>query len=348
MLAVTRAVAPLNAQALPTVTDATAAANRLLQSSDPKEIAWGAFTAEQYHLSSAVPLLVGALARSHSADADPRGIAEFAVLDALVQLHSQVPADVLRGSLDRFPIPALILLDHATGDRDALLLPRLDVTTGFEWEAIANLLLRSKPPGFAMRLLDGLRLQLSVYVTDQAGTVLGSGFGGGTETDCMVASTAPGLPPMADYTFAAAGAGATILSIGPQTVYYVRHTFAVPIIPCSHVRRAQRPADDDRVTYVNALVKANYDAVPLRQLTSATVLWSTPDRFREELARHRQDVADQYRRIVSLLVSARCLTEDETRTLTPTISVTVVDERKNKSEPLPLLSDRRGFSAPAE
>jgi hypothetical protein len=250
-----------------------------------------------------------------------------------------MPADVLRSSLGQWPIPTLILLDNATGDRDAILLQRLSVTTGFEWQAVGNLLLRSKPPGLAYQLLEGLQLQLTVYVTDQPNVGFGSGLGSSSE-GCMVAIAAPGFPPLAEYQFATAGPGATILSIGPETVYYVRRTQTPPIIPCQNGGRAEKPRDDDRVKYLNALVRAQVETVPLRQSTSVTVLWSNSDMFRQEVSRNRKTVVDQYQNVISVLVSTKRLTEDESRVLTPKITITVDDRRKNKSEPLPVLEER--------
>ena len=282
VLAVTCGIAPGEAQSVQTLNEATAAANRLLQSSDAKEGAWGAFTAMQYQVTSAVPLLIAALRRDLSADADTRGGTELAILDALGQLRARMPADVLRSSLGRWPLPTLILLDNATGDRDAIILQRLSVTTGFEWQAVGNLLLRSKPPGLAYRLLEGLQLQLTVYVTDQPNGGFGSGLGSSSE-GCMVVIAAPGFPPLAEYQFATAGPGATILSIDPETVYYVRRTQTPPTIACQNGGRAEKPRDDDRVKYLNALVRAQVETVPLRQSTSVTVLWSNADMFRQEV-----------------------------------------------------------------
>jgi hypothetical protein len=299
----------------------------------------------QYQVRSAVPLLMAALRRDLPQDADTRNGIELVVLDALVQLGAQVPVEVLRGALDRWPIPALILLDKATGDRDAVLLEHLGVTTGFEWQAVGNLLLRSKPPGFAFRLLDGLRLQVTVYVTDQPNVGFGSGAGGGVE-GCNLAFPAPGFPPLADYQFATPGAGATILSIGPETVYYVRRTRTPPTIPCSNGGRAERPRDYDRVKYLNALVRAQFEMAPLRESTSVTVVWDNPGSFRDEVSRHRRAVAEQYRNVVSLLVLASHLTEEERRRLTPSITVAVEDRRKDKSEPLPVLEDRGASPRP--
>jgi hypothetical protein len=284
-------------------------------------------------------LLIAALRRDLSADADTRSGTELVILDALVQLGAQVPVEGLRSSLGRWPIPTLILLDKATGDRDALLLRRLSVTAGFEWQAVGNLLMRSKPPGLAYQLLEGLQLQLTVYVTDQPNVGFGGGPGRSSE-GCMVAIAAPGFPPLAEYQFSTAGPAATILSIGPETVYYVRRTRTPPTIPCRSGGRAEKPRDDDRVKYLNALVRAQVETVPLRQSTSVTVLWSNSDMFRQEVSRHRKAAADQYHNVISVLVSTKRLTEDESRALTPHITITVDDRRKDKSEPLPVLEDR--------
>jgi len=323
-------VATVDAQSVQTFNEAAATASRLLQSPDAKDLAWGAFTAAQYHVASAIPLLITALQRDLPAGADPYGAAELAILDALVQLGAEVPAETLQRSVTRWRIPTLILLARATGNKDAVLLPRLNVTTGLEWDAVANLLLATKPSGFAFRLLDGLQLQLRIYVADQP-NALGSGMGGGTEGDCNVVYPGPGFPPLADYDFTWAGPGATILSVGPETVYYVRRVRQPSIVPCSDRGRVEKPRDWDRVKYVNALAGGQW----LRQETYVTIVWKKPDDFRPEVSRHRRAVADQYRNLVFLLVSAKQLTEGESRTLTPNITVTVEDGRKDKSAPLP-------------
>lgn len=67
------------------------------------------------------------------------------------------------------------------------------------------------------------------------------------------------------------------------------------------------------------------------------MVWSNPVAFQQDVSRHRQVVADQYREIVSALVSLKRLSEDERKALTPLIATTVNDRRKNKSEPLPAL-----------
>src|SRR5262245_55543747 len=71
---------------------------RQLVSSDPREVAWGAYIASQNQLREAVPLLERALTGVTSSEP-----AELAVLDALIQLNATVSADSLRPLFNQFP-----------------------------------------------------------------------------------------------------------------------------------------------------------------------------------------------------------------------------------------------------
>jgi TonB family protein len=349
MILLTCGAARSGAQPSQTFGEATAAVNRLLQSSDVKDVAWGAFTASQYHVVSAVPVLTAALGRELGPDADARRAAELAILDALVQLDAHVPVEALRPSLDRWPIPTLILLGSSIGDRDALLLERFSTTNGFEWQAIANLLLKSKPPGFAFRLLEGLRLRLTIYVTDDPSRGFGSGLGSGIENSGLgrgsenganYVLSVPGFPPLAVYQFVLAGPGATVLSIGPQTVYYARRMRSPAVLPPLTRSTLAKPNDFDRVQYVNALVRERVETVPLPDQTSVTVVWTNPQAFRQDIPAHRKRVEDLYHNIVSGLVLSKRLTEDESRTLTPNITIAIEDKRSDKAELLPAIEER--------
>ncbi len=330
-----------HAQSPQTFGQTTATANRLLQSHDVKDVAWGAFTASQYHIVSAVPLLTAALGREVGGDADARRAAELAILDALVLLDAHVPVEALRPSLQRWPIPTLILLNNAIGDRDALLLERLSAASGVEWRAIANLLLKSTPPGFGFRLLDGLRLRLTVYVTDHdPSRGFGGGSGSGVSNDSNFVVAMSGFPPLADYQFVSAVPGATILSIGPQTVYYTRRIQSPAVIPPLNRSTSARPTDFDRVQYLNALVRERFETAPLRETSSVTVVWTNSQAFRQDISAHRKRVEDLYREVVSFLVLSKRLTEGESRTLMPTITIAIEDHRSDQTESLPAIEER--------
>lgn len=183
------------------------------------------------------------LPRDLSSNRDPYSATELSLLDALVQLRAQVPAAALLGPLDRWPIPTLILMDKPTGDADGIPLQRFSNTTAFEWQAIANLLLRRKPTPtrFASQLVDHLRRHLTVFVIVQENVGFSPGGSGtGSEEGCNAAIFAPGFPPLPDYEFAMAGPGVTILSAGPETVYYIRRIQAPSVVPCKWGGRGNR------------------------------------------------------------------------------------------------------------
>jgi hypothetical protein len=322
-----------SAQQSQTFAETKGAVDRLLQSPDAKDVAWGAFTAGQYQVRSALPLLTAALGRDLGGDPNTSRAAELAILDALVQLEARLPVEAIGPSLARWPIPTLILLNSALGDREALLLEHFSRTGGFEWRAVANLLLKTKPAGFAFRLLDGLRLNLAIHVTDDP-NVLGGGVGGSCDGP-NYAVLVPGFPPLAHYQFVLAEPGATILSIGPETVYYVRRLRSpATILPLdrSNVARAD---DHDRVKYVNALVRERVEMVPLRHKHTATIRWTDSRALQREISVHRRRVEEHYEHVLSVLKSIQRLSEDESRKLTPNVTITVEDYRTDKTETLP-------------
>ncbi len=100
---------------------------------------------------------------------------------------------------NRWPVESLILLANASEGRDAALLPLVSSTGGLAWNAVANLLLQARAPGFAFRLFDGLRLKPTVQVIDtpnSTGALDGNAVGSVTERGGVVlaASGMPSIP----------------------------------------------------------------------------------------------------------------------------------------------------------
>jgi hypothetical protein len=322
-VAVTSPAAAQQAQSRPTFSASSADVSRLLRSADAKDVAWGAFTAAQFHVVEAAPLIAEALARPVAGDDRARSATELALLDALVQLEARVPAATLQPLVDRWPVPALILMANATGDRDAALLPLVSSTTGPLWHAVANLLVGNKPRGFAARLLTGLRLTLTVHVTTDPNSLLEGGLSGGGE-HMGPGWSAPGFPPLADYRFSIEQPGATVLSVGPRRVYYARRMMKEPVFAHSNYSSPTGPDVSDRVLYLNTLI--NRQNV-LREHTDRSIVWKSPREFCESLAEARRSVESAYRSVIQSLVFSGQLTEDESRTLVPAITVGAHDHR---------------------
>ena len=309
-------------------------ATRLLASADAKDVAWGAFTACQYHVVSAVPLITSALSRPLAGDRVAQEAAELVLLDALVQLDAKVPANVLQPLIARWPVPTSVLLANATGDRNEVLLPLVSSTDGAFWNGVANLLLVTRPPGFAMRLLTGLRLTLVVHVTNKANVGFGGGAGSSGEHS-LDAALAAGFPPLADYRFTSARPGATVQSVGPRTVYYERRLQTQPTFSRFRYSNPEGPSNTDRVDYLNALIG---ERRALEERTQPTVVWRGAAALRRTVAEHRESVEQRYRTALGSLVVRGLLSEADSRSLTPQIVVRVQDERDDKSQPLPTMN----------
>ena len=212
---------------------------------------------------------------------------------------------------------------NATGDRDATLLPLVSSTTAPLWHAVANLLVVSKPPGFAARLLTGLRLTLIVHATANPNSVPSGGLSGGGE-HIGPSWLAPGFPPLADYRFSIERPGATVLSVGPRRVYYDRRMMKEPVFVHSNYSSTSGPDVSDRVLYLNALVNRQH---ALRERTDRSIVWKSPRDFCQSLAEARGSVESAYRSVIAALVRTGQLTDAESRTFAPAITVRVKDDR---------------------
>jgi hypothetical protein len=307
--------------------------DRLLRSDDARDVAWGAFTAGQYHVVPAVPLLTSALGRSLGANRVEREATELSLLDALIQLDARVPITVLQPFVARWPVPTSALFLNATGDRNSVLLPLVSSTDGSFWHAVANLLLAERAPGFAARLLTGLRLTLVVHVTNNANLGFAGGEGFSSE-HALDGALAAGFPPLADYRYSSARPGATVQSVGPITVYYGRRLQTQPAFSRFTYSSPAGPRHGDRVAYLNALIG---EGRALEERTQATVVWRGAAALRRAVADHRERVEDRYKIAIGSLVVRGLLSEADSRSLVPDIIVRVEDHRADKSQPLPAM-----------
>jgi len=310
-----------------------------LRSGLPKEIAWGAFRAAEYRLTDLVPDLIAVLESPPAAERLERGVLIAAVLDAAVQLNASLPAAVLRSYWTEWPVHTAILMALTReAERDAILLELLPASTGFQWPAAANLLLTTKPHGFAAALLTNLLLDLPIGVADfsasgRTGVVAGGNAVGLAVRD-GIGFNPPGFPPFAAYGFEyGPHTGHVVLASGPRTVYYSRtvtyeYQFGV----------SQTFSNDaNRLDYLAALANlTKSEAVRGLRQPSVSVAWRGTDELEREVAQARNEMARRYQQLVSALVVLKHLSEREAEQFSkPDIRVRFIDVRTDKSEPLP-------------
>jgi hypothetical protein len=316
-----------------------------LQSGDPQRVAWGAYLAAQYRMSSAVPLIEAALDRT---DVTGGGCASsqcqspavvFALLDALVQLDAPVDPVRVGRFLPRWPVQSLVLLGRAGADRDRTLLPFFEGASGLSWRAAANLLLETRSSGFAVSLLRPVHLRLEVHVLDRSNRVglSGSVVGGVTE-GCNVVGGAPGFPPIAEYLHDPSGrGGATLLADGPRPAFYRRRVGQPGLVPCSSLEaRSGSPTVQERIDYAIALARP-LEMSRIYATTIEHVVWTDAEALRTRVGQARRNLEGRYRSMIGSLVAQGRLTAAEAKTLPTAIDLSVIDQRDNQSAPLPAL-----------
>jgi len=326
----------LHAQRAPTVADVRVR----LHSTSPVDVSWAAFDAATFQLRDVAPDLLAVLETPPEADAITSDALVAAVLDALIQLRgtarfrARVPVPP-PATLDRYharwPVQTLILMSAAAAPERGEVLERWFGSTrsGLEWYAIANLLLKeSAPPrGFAAHVLTGVKLTLAISVTDgsiPAGIGSGVGFGAGVADG--IGQNPRGFPPHAVYDFESARTpGSILLSTGPKDAFYSRRVtndfqFGVATLLVA------TPSVDTRLDYLNAIV-ARRDRFALQEHTSVEIKWRDERALRAEIARNQKKIADEYDRMLRVLMNLGYLTADEANSVPLMLNTDIHDLR---------------------
>jgi hypothetical protein len=315
---------------------------RQLSANDPKAVAWAGYLAGEHRVQESVPKLIDALASIRlQQSGDEWNAARNAVLDALIRLGSEPPADLVYRYYPLHREQALILLSEPRSGRDEVLLKLLKKESGIPWYAIAGMLLEVKSPRFAAELIAGLRLTLEISVVDGPPQPdLSNGVGAGFGIGHGGLYPAPGFPSIATYSlWNSAVRGSTVLAEGPHPIYYRRHISPpdwIPSGPSSHT--IEGPDATDRLKYLEELLE---HWLPVSAVEAITLKWTTAQRLETQVRAHSDTIGRQYREMLRLAQSANLLSADEVKALVPIIDVRVKDLRRNKSTRLPDVSRGR-------
>ena len=200
---------------------------QLLGSNTPRDRAWGAVLAGQNHLKEFVPELLGELDQHIQDMGFEEQLVSSCALDSLIQLDAAIPPDMLQPIFDlHHRAAAIILASNSVQGLEPNLLKLMDENlSDAEWLAIGNTLSEAKAPGFAASLLREIKIEVSVFVTDDpsAGYGIGGDFGSGS-SNCGGGIRMPdGFPPVAYYWLTTSPQHKSVaLGPGPHPVYYGR------------------------------------------------------------------------------------------------------------------------------
>jgi hypothetical protein len=285
----------------------------LLESSDSKEQAWGAWLAGQsQYCEDTIPLLQQIIKkRLTGTDWRTDGFSLDAALDALIQLdYAKIPTDLISLIYEKSPVQALVLISKLDRGGDAFLLDLAANEKGNNWFAAANMLLKRRTAGTASLLLNNLEIE-AVIVISEDGLTSEGGINLAASTGDSLSGDARGYPPLAYYYLTnAAGSGNIVLAPGPKTIYYRRNMMRLGSSPAGPTHYMDGPLPADRLQYISSLL-GNLQELPLRATEYRSHKWRGQSALDSEINDFKKDILRRYSELIQMLVSEKLLTPEE-------------------------------------
>lgn len=317
--------------------DADAEAARLLKSPGNRERAWGAYLAGAHALKEQTSLVVELLEDPNSiAGGWEEGVVRQAALDALIRLNAEVPAEKLLPLYASSPDEVVILLARAPKRNEQELLSLfIEEIPDARWIAVSNLLAEARPPGFAARLLSGLKVVGEVYVYDSEGERGYGGCGGGSGGGCGAVHMPEGFPPVGYYTLGTyTYRNAVVFAPGRHTVYYLR-SLSRGACGGGGFSGDWVGRDERRVEHLADLLGTTEEELKLEARPFREVVCKEAQQCRRALAAVRDEMVGGYAETVKRLLAAGILDPAEAVELKPDITLHLTDLRARKPFPLP-------------
>jgi hypothetical protein len=313
----------------------------LLQSSDARNQAWGAWIAGRDMLREMIPAIQTLVASRTASGSMAEGAALDAGLDALIQLGARVDPIVLLAVYQHRPAQALVLLANADDvanpawaqPTNDLLLGLIAREKGLPWFASANLAIARRTPGVAAILMRDLEITVSVTVSDEGNSAYSSFDGMGVGVACGGIGLAPGLPPWATYSLTDyPQTGDAVLALGPKPIYYRRYVSSAGQTPAGSSQFRGGPDARERLTYITQLARLDEKSTPIRAFESHSVAWRGEAALTAALTRIQEDVARRVQVLIQSLIATGALTNEEAASIQPRVTFTVNDARSVRNK----------------
>ena len=313
--------------------DIKANVRRLLASEQVREQAWAAYYIGKFRWTEFIPELEKLLTRENEASVE---YLHRATLDALIQLNTNVNAELLLPQFSRFPDQVIILLAvNPRGNEQAFLSLLREERSEEIWLSLCNLLVKSKSKGLASRLIRELKITASVGVVDGSGGVGGGSYSSGCGDGWRMLPA--GFPPLVSYHLTKVEKiGATVFTVGPHPTYYERRerlidTNGIGVGGCTSYgnRNAYR------VEYLAALLNVTEAQLGFSATPSFTITWKGLLPYQREMRNLKLKVRQSYDQLLEKLISADLLTASDAKILSPHVEYKIDDQRKDKSIALP-------------
>jgi hypothetical protein len=337
-----------------------------LHSGDARLEAWGAYVVLRDKHKQFIPDLV-ALVHGYEvagwqfppAD-ENRHDAMLAVLDDLIQFYVVIPVPEAARLYPEFPAQSIILISRGNKDATRFFMEifRDEKLHAMEWQAAGNFLAQIETPGFAADVLSKLTVHATVKVTSSGELRFSDGMGGGCSI--LIPKAKPDWPEVGNYSLATGAApesdwprvgaekyfeqhsaAALFLVAGPIPIYSQRSVDAL----YDQIRHARRDGngcganyvdwDSLRERYVTRMVSAKQESPPLKSYFDETIAWKDSNSYFQYLRNMVQQQQTAFREVVAKLKSSGWMTADESGAAKLKLEITIVDDREDKTIPLP-------------
>jgi hypothetical protein len=306
-----------------------------LHSGDPRTIAWGAFITLRDARLELLPQL-RALAAAYRVWLPPLTAQETdehdamqATLDAIIQLDQTIPAEAAANLYPEFPVQSMILLSRGGTAAGPFLLQIFRQERGPDaWLAAGNLLLDTKPAGFAAAVLGQFSVEATIRVVDPLGGIGGSrGEGSGGCGDTLSVPPRLGWPAIAAYYFAKEAApGRVLLSGGPDPAYYVRRSANTG--QGTGFGECGSPLDRDRTRsrFLARLIGIPLDDALVRPKVSTMIEWHDEVQYLKAVHAFVNGEQTRFGTLADRLLDRGLLSTEE-KGIRPTLNLQISDNR---------------------
>ena len=341
------------------VVPSSESAQQWLASSDPRVQAWGAHAVLDSHNTALLPAVIDALTRKQPANPQPTGNqthAQAAMLDALIQLHGNLPVESLAGLNDSLWTQKLILLARLPWSDTEPVWSKLyqsqSPRNDAESRAAAEMLARNGSDGFAARLLRTIAVQVFVNVHDPGSA---SGLGLGFGSSCCGSGVRPEKPwpAMGGYLFDEPRglldpplADATLWLAGRDPIYLVRQLTTTGWY--GRCGGGLRPLDDALRSHLAGRLLGDESSPFPETAVNLDIPFSSREVYRQAVVEAVDAVQSNFVSVAQRLTAQGLLTETERQSIDLPIQLTLNDTRSKPAEDLPTIAFRKPVSWTAQ
>lgn len=299
--------------------------------------AWGAYMAAKHGLTGSIPDLWNQVILLKEDKSKTPNYLRYALLDALIRLKAEPDPEGFAALPRRFNTHKfLLLINNPDHNQEKLMdLLRHGAPSRTTIIAISNLLAPKKTGGLVYFLLGKLNLELRIDATDQNRFTYFSGRSSSHGDGFFYVPK--GFPPVTLYHLREGGLthrkkGYRLISPGKHPVY------------CG--RRLVQPGDTagfgsvgpPKITnkeVLEYLTLMGEKTIEFKAYRNRSVVWKDPESFLKGVRLHQEKMQKELDVLKKNLMSSNLLTQEEFDAFQPKITITVADNRKDKTVPLP-------------